>query len=286
MTLQQLMPLLVQKLNRFPKDVALRDVRWLAAGVLDLSRDRLILHMHDELTSEQESALIAAVEARMLHMPVAKILGRKMFWGRDFHVDQHVLDPRPETEVLIRSALDLGPQAKVLDLGTGSGAIAVTLALEWSEADVLATDLSADALIAAEKNRYLHGVADTVHLLQSDWYADVSGQFDLIVSNPPYIAAAEMDDLSFDVRNFDPRMALTDESDGLTCYRIICAGAGAHLKPGGWLMVEIGPTQAQAVQAMMADAGLDNLQIRTDLDGRDRVVLGQNPPNGAFFADN
>ena len=219
----------------------------------------------------------ADMDARKAGMPVSKIIGSRAFWTSEFYVNTDVLDPRPDTETLIETALSLGPQKRVLDLGTGSGAIAISLAKEWPRADVIATDISERALKVARRNVAALGVAGGVVLLESDWFDRVDGRFDLIVSNPPYIALDEMDGLSTEVAKFDPRIALTDEGDGLCCLRRIAAGAPLHLNAGGWLMVEIGPTQGAAVVALFDAAGFANSAVGQDLDGRDRVVLGQKP---------
>lgn len=259
-----------------------RDVQIILANHLEVDPGRIRLMLKDPLPekcrcTEFKRRYGEDIAARKNRKPVSKIIGKRAFWTSDFYVNYAVLDPRPDTETLIEAALGVGPCSRVLDLGTGSGAIAVTLALEWSAAQVIATDISEDALSVACKNTERLDVAGRVTLLNSNWFSNVHGTYDLIVSNPPYIALDEMAGLSAEVRDHDPRMALTDESDGLSCYRIIVAGAGEHLSSDGWLMVEIGPTQAQAVQDMFEGAGMVNIEIRTDLDGRDRAVLGQKP---------
>lgn len=276
MTLQDLMPALVHQLAEFPRADAVRDIRRLAAHVLEVSPDRMTLHMGDDVAADQEAQLHALIARRAAHEPVSKLIGQRAFWGRDFAVTPDVLDPRPETECLIEACLGAGPAVRVLDLGTGSGAIAVTLAAEWDAAAVTATDLSHAALDVARQNAVRHDVGERVEFVVSDWFDAVDGCYDLIVSNPPYIALAEMAGLAPEVRGHDPRMALTDEADGLTCYRIICYGAPAKMVSGGRLAVEIGPTQGDAVAQMMQAAGLVEIEIRPDLDGRNRVVLARN----------
>jgi release factor glutamine methyltransferase len=191
-------------------------------------------------------------------------------------VTPDVLDPRPETETLIAAALDV-PFADVLDLGTGSGAIVLTLLAERNDARARAVDLSPAALDVAQRNAQALGVDGRVAFVQSDWFAQVTGQYDLIVSNPPYIATSEVADLSPDVRDWEPRMALVpanDDGTGLAAYRLICAQAPRFLRAGGALMVEIGPTQGPDVAALFTAAGLQDVAILTDLDGRARVVRG------------
>ena len=218
------------------------------------------------------SAFEAAIAARAARQPVSQITGRRAFWAHDFRVTPDVLDPRPETEMLVEAALALAWD-NVLDLGTGSGAILVSLLAARPGARGTGTDLSPAALAVAQENAANTGVQ--ADFIESDWYGAVTGRFDLIVSNPPYIAASEMPGLAPEVRNWEPHLALTDGGDGLGAYRAICAGAPAHLAPGGNLLVEIGPTQGQAVAALMGAAGFSGLRILPDLDRRDRVVCGK-----------
>jgi len=260
------------KENGFPD--APRDTRRLMAACMDVPVDRLLLHSQDPIGDVTAAAFAAMVQLRLDHVPVSRIIGRRTFFGRAFTISNDVLDPRPETEVLIVQALS-SPFQTCLDLGTGSGAIAITLLAENPQARVLATDVSSDALHIAARNAQQIGVDARLSLLESDWFAQVDGTFDLIVSNPPYIAAEEMAELSRDVREHDPHIALTDHADGLTAYRKITAGAAAHLAPKGRLIVEIGPTQGRQVAQMFTDAGFADVQIIPDFDGRDRVVCGQ-----------
>lgn len=253
---------------------AARDARRIMAATLEVAPDRITLVAQDDLDTGAEAAFLASVQLRAEGHPVSHLVGGRMFYDRWFKVTPDVLDPRPETEELVAEALR-APFADVLDLGTGSGAIILTLLAEQPQAVGVATDLSEAALRVAADNAAALGVVDRVHFEVSDWYQAVAGQYDLIVSNPPYIAADEMAGLQPEVRLYEPRMALTDEADGLTAYRKITAGAPAHLRPGGRLMVEIGPTQAAAVSAMFAAAGLTEIRVIPDLDGRDRVVAGK-----------
>lgn len=253
-----------------------REARLLLAHALDVAPDRITLLAQDSLPAATLMDARALAARRGAGEPISHIIGRRAFYGRDFMVNAHVLDPRPETECLIAEALRK-PFTRFLDLGTGSGAIAVTLTAERPDSTGVATDLSEQALAVARQNAAALGVAARLAFVPSDWFAAVTGQFDLIVSNPPYIAAGEMAALQREVRLFEPRMALTDEGDGLGAYRLIIAGAHHHLAANGRLIVEIGPTQAKAVSAMMCAAGLVNIQIMRDLDGRDRVVIGDMP---------
>ncbi|WP_277871141.1 peptide chain release factor N(5)-glutamine methyltransferase [Thalassorhabdomicrobium marinisediminis] len=252
-----------------------RDARLLLAHVLDVPADRMTLILRDAVSAPQRDAFDALVARRAAGEPVSHLVGRRQFYGRWFEVTAQVLDPRPETETLIETALEVD-FTRVLDLGTGSGCILLTLLAERPDATGLGLDLSEAAVELATRNGGALGAHKRAAFAVSDWFERATGRFDLVVSNPPYIAAEEMPGLAVEL-SFEPRMALTDEGDGLSCYRRIAAGADAHLHPGGWLMVEIGPTQAQAVAGMFTAAGLGEVGIRQDLDGRDRVVLGRKP---------
>lgn len=253
-----------------------RDARMLLAHAAGIAPDRLTLHLADAADPKLAEDFARLIQRRAGRSPVSHLIGHRLFWGRSFLITPDVLDPRPETETLVEAALD-APFQRVLDLGLGSGCILISLLADRPEPMGVGVDLSAKALEVAAQNVAQHGLTPRAELRQGSWYEPVLGRFDLIVSNPPYIAAEEMADLSPEVRDHEPRMALTDEADGLTAYRAIAAGALAHLEPSGRLMVEIGPTQGQAVAQIFAAAGLTNPQIRQDLDGRDRVVMASAP---------
>ena len=253
-----------------------RDVRYLMAAALGISRDRLILQEPEALEPGPHSTFDRFVAARLGREPVSRILGVRAFYGREFKVTPYVLDPRPETETLIDLALD-EPFTSVLDLGTGSGCIALTLLAERSEATAIATDISQDALETAGANAVRLNVLGRVHFELSDWFQAVGGKFDLIVSNPPYIHPNELCELLPEVERCDPKIALTDSLDGLSAYRTIASNAMDHLVPGGRLLVEIGPTQAEAVSGYFRAAGLEDVRIHADLDGRDRVIASRAP---------
>lgn len=248
------------------------DALALMGHVLALPRHALREALAQPLPEEAAARFQAAVAARLNRQPVSQILGYRDFWKHRFHVTADTLDPRPETETLVAAALDL-PWRSVLDLGTGTGAILLSLLADRPGARGLGVDLSQAALDVARGNAAALGIA--AEFRRSDWFGAVEGGFDLIVSNPPYIAMDEMAALAPEVRDWEPQGALTDGGDGLGAYRAIATGAGAHLTPGGWLAVEIGPTQGAAVSALFAGAGLQSMQIRRDLDGRDRVVLAR-----------
>nr|WP_040885446.1 peptide chain release factor N(5)-glutamine methyltransferase [Maritimibacter alkaliphilus] len=258
-------------------DGAARDAQLLLAQVLRIEVMRLSLERDMQVSPADMLAYEDMLDRRIAREPVSKIIGRRQFWGRDFTVTRDVLDPRPETETLIAEALTGAPPSRILDLGTGSGILAITLLAEWREAFAVATDLSDPALKVAARNATLNGVDNRLTFLASDWFARVQGRFDLIVSNPPYIAADEMPSLAPEVLGFDPQMALTPGGDGLDPYRKIAAGALAHMDPGGRLLVEIGFRQGRAVSDIFAAAGLDDVRIHPDMDGRDRVIGARAP---------
>lgn len=249
-----------------------RDARALMAAALGISADRITLRLEECPPRAHLRRFDTFIEQRLAHMPVSRILARRLFWGREFIVSPHVLDPRPETEVLIAAALGEGPCRRILDLGTGSGVIGVTLLAEWKDAVAVATDISAEALEVADANAARAGVGQRMEKLRSDWYERVAGGFDLVVSNPPYVTLDEFGKLPPEVRLHDPVVSLTDGGDGLSAFRLITAGLTHHLKPGGRVLVELGPAQAAAVSDMFAGAGLDRIVVHQDLDGRDRVV--------------
>ncbi|MFA5663063.1 peptide chain release factor N(5)-glutamine methyltransferase [Castellaniella sp.] len=247
--------------------------------VLGVTRAWLIAHDLDPVTAAQVAQFEALQARRLAGEPMAYLLGVREFYGRDFAVGPAVLIPRPETEGLVECALQIVQrvhQPRILDLGTGSGAVAVTLALERPDADVLATDCSHEALAVA------HGNADRLGaqlgFLQGNWYDVELGSrcFDLIVSNPPYIPARDAHLHQGDLR-FEPGPALTDGADGLQALQVIVRGAGAYLCAQGALCVEHGWDQAAAVRAMMAAAGFTGVASQRDLAGIERITQGRWP---------
>ncbi|WP_308915311.1 peptide chain release factor N(5)-glutamine methyltransferase [Jannaschia sp. LMIT008] len=253
--------------------------RLAAAGVADPARDarRLLDHHAGRLFPDDAvpdpDGFAALVRARGERRPIAQIVGRRAFWRHDFAVTPDVLDPRPETEALVAAALDR-PWTTVLDLGTGSGCILCSLLAERDGTEGTGIDLSTDALAVARRNAAALDVAGRATFARSDWFDRVTGRFDLIVSNPPYVARDEMRDLAPELFH-EPRIALTDEGDGLSAYRVLSARAPAHLTPGGRLMVEVGASQGRIVADLFDRGGLTGIAIHPDLDGRDRVVEGR-----------
>jgi release factor glutamine methyltransferase len=258
---------------------AQRDARRLLAHSLGIAPDRVTLVAPEEMTVAAEAAFAAALAARAARQPVSQITGSRAFFGRSFHVTRDTLDPRPETERLVEIALER-PFVKMLDLGTGTGCVLLSCLGGMPFATGVGTDVSEAALAVASGNARVLGLAGRARFLKADWFSGISGKFDLITSNPPYIAAAEMAALAPEVRDWEPTVALTPGGDGLDAYRAIARGAGARLMPGGRIALEIGPAQAAAVSALLRAAGFAAPEIRQDLDGRDRVVLALWPADG------
>jgi release factor glutamine methyltransferase len=251
-----------------------RDARRLLAYALQIPQARLTLNLDKPVSVDAQARFDRVIEARTGRKPVSQIVGKRAFFGHDFIVTPDVLDPRPETEILVQLALDT-PANRILDLGTGSGAILLSVLGAREMATGLGTDISACALAVAARNAENLGVVDRADFAQGRWWSAVTGSFDLILSNPPYIAAHEMADLSPEVREHEPRIALTDGADGLSAYREILTHLFGFLSLSGTVILEIGPTQGHAVARMMTETGLTGVQIVKDLDNRDRVVMGQ-----------
>lgn len=248
----------------------------LMAHALDRPRTYLFSHGDDSLPEAQASTFKALLERRLSGEPLAYLTGSRAFWSLDLVVNPNVLIPRPETELLVEMALQhlpLDEKVKVADLGTGSGAIALALASERPLAVVIATDVSEAALETAQLNARRHGL-ERVKFMSSDWLAALEGQFDLIVSNPPYVA---VDDPHLDRGDcrFEPRGALTPGPDALSAYQQIITQARAHLVTGGWLMFEHGFDQAVAIRALLRTEGYGQIVSRADLQGHERVTLGR-----------
>ena len=275
MTIAELVRQTAEALRGAGIESAARDARALVALAVGEAPGRLTLRMGEPAGHDAVQVLGDIMPDRLARKPLSHITRRRAFWRHDFIVGPDVLDPRPETETLVSAALG-GAFTRVLDLGTGSGCILLSLLTERPRARGLGTDLSEAALAVARRNAALLGLEERVEWCLSDWFAAVEGRFDLIVSNPPYIAADEMARLAPELSH-EPRMALTDEGDGLSAYRALAAGAGAHLRPGGRLLVEIGWRQADAVAAMFARTGFAEVAVLADIDGRDRVVCAQWP---------
>jgi release factor glutamine methyltransferase len=247
--------------------------RILLCHALGMTRVGLITQSERALTEAEAAALASLVQRRVDGEPIAYIVGQREFYGLDFKVSDAVLIPRPDTELLVELALErLAVGGRALDMGTGSGAIAVALAHTRRDARVTALDLSEAALEVARANAAANGAA--VRFLRSDWFAALDGEtFDVIASNPPYIAAGDEHLAQGDLR-FEPVGALTDHADGLAALRVIVAGARGHLAAHGWLLLEHGYDQAAQVRALLDAHGFGQVQSWRDLAGIERVSGG------------
>lgn len=263
----------VKSLQKAGVDDAATDARILLADAVGIARDRLTLILPDEMTPEMIARFDRHVAARCQRQPVSQIIGRRAFYGRNFIVSPDVLDPRPETELLVQAAL-AQPFKTVLDLGSGSGCILLSLLAENKMATGQGVDCSKPSLKIASKNAAQLNLMKRCKFSHSNWFEGITARFDLIVSNPPYITAKEMQTLAPETRDWEPEMALTSGGDGLQAYRIITATAAKHLNADGRLIVEIGQAQADAVCALFKGAGFDGITSLQDMDGRDRVILG------------
>jgi len=256
-----------------------RDAATLLALAAGLSRERLHAHPDRVIDAAARARFLALVARRAAREPLQQITGSQEFWSLEFRVTPEVLIPRPETEHLIEALqrLPLPPEPVVVDLGTGSGCLAVVVARLLPAARLIATDISTAALEVARDNAARHGVADRIVFLAGDLFAALEGRglegvVDLLISNPPYIPEAHLAGLAPEVRDHEPRQALTPGPDGLAIHRRIAAGAGRFLRPGGRLLAEIGHDQEAAARALYAGNGLAVEAIHPDLAGIARIV--------------
>jgi release factor glutamine methyltransferase len=234
-------------------------------------------------TPEIVARFDALIARRAAHEPIAYILGRREFYSIEFEVTPDVLIPRPQTETVVDAARDFiasRPQARVLDIGTGPGAIAIAVAANAPGVNVVATDISAAALVVARRNAGRNRVSNRIRFARADIFEPLDGEpalgrFDLIISNPPYIVDDQVAALGVDVREFEPQMALRGGRDGLDFFKQIAAGARSHLEPGGLLMLEVGAGQDSAVVEILTKAGMHPSAVINDLDGIARVVTAR-----------
>jgi release factor glutamine methyltransferase len=255
------------------------DARLLIAEALDIGRTELMVNGDRAITADQVKKIDALAQRRLAHEPVARILGRKEFWSLPLQVSGAVLVPRPDTETIVEAALDFVVRGglrteplRILDIGTGSGALLLALLSELTQARGTATDISAAALAVARANAEHLNLASRCTFIECNIAEGVPGPFDLIVSNPPYIAHADIAMLEPEVRDYDPALALDGGRDGLDVYRAIARDARRLLAPGGRLIVELGAGQEPAVRALFTQAGLTVTGVRNDLSGIPRAL--------------
>ena len=257
------------------------DARLLVQGLLEITHEELLLNKEKILAPTEEAVLRKGLSRRLQHEPVSRIVGVRGFWKSDFKITSQTLDPRPDSETLIEAALHWVPEAKnekvrVLDLGTGSGCLLLSLLQEWPQAVGIGIDLNAGAIRAAVANERLLGLQKRVAFQAIDW-ADYKpkGRCDVLISNPPYIAESERGDLSPEVLDYDPHEALFAGADGLDAYRTLAKLAPQWLRPGGMAFSEIGYKQAEAVKELLEAHGQTVLETRQDLAGHDRVIVAR-----------
>lgn len=261
------------------------EARILVSGLLDLEPAAVISRGRSPVSAEDVARIRAAAERRLAGVPVYRILGWREFYGLKLRLSKGTLEPRPDTEVLVDATLPLlheiigcGRKPRLLDMGTGTGAICLALLHECLEASGVGTDISEDALATAKANADLNGLGSRFEALQSDWFSQVRGRFDVIVSNPPYIPSADIAGLDREVREHDPLAALDGGVDGLDPYRIIANQADQYLAEDGFVGVEFGWDQMAAVQAIFEEAGFVVRQAIRDYGGRDRaLIFARNP---------
>jgi len=264
-----------QMLTRAGTENPSLDVRLLLEKASRKSAADLIVCDRDVVPEAVQTQFHELLGYRLAHEPIAYILGEKAFWSLDFKVDENVLIPRPETEGLVERALTLIstiPKPHILDIGTGSGAVLISLLHERKTATGLAADISPDALEIARANAERHNMRDRCQFTRSDYLKNVTGKFDIVVSNPPYIDSAALEKLAPDVELYEPELALHGGEDGLTAYRAITSGVKDVLKPGGHLVFEIGFDQKTPVCTLLGQAGATDIVCRQDLAGLDRIV--------------
>jgi release factor glutamine methyltransferase len=262
-------------------DRARQDAETLLLHVLGKFRVWFLAHSEEELPDAEVGRYKDLINRRYRGEPIQYIIGETEFYGLPFRVTPDVLIPRPETELLVEKIIHLGPlyrKPRLVDVGTGSGAIAIAFAHDWSHAAVTAIDISASALALARRNAELIGFADCIRFLQGDLLAPVAQeQFEIIVSNPPYVPSTDRDALAVEVRDHEPALALFAGPDGLDIYRRLIPQAFACLVPGGFLVLEIGYGQSESIAELLAASGFSQIEFIPDLRSIPRVACAQRP---------
>ncbi len=267
-------------------ETARLDASLLLAHVLDISREQVLLELGRELNPEEAGKFNQLIERRLKNEPVAYITGKKEFWSLDFLVTRDTLIPRPDSETLVEAALRraenianerAGPRKLtdigILDIGTGTGCLLIALLKELPLAHGIGADISGPALLVAEHNAEKHGVSGRVQFVKSNWCESVEGTFDLILSNPPYIAEGDFIHLTKDITGYEPYSALVSGPDGMDSYRAISRELPGRLNAGGYALLEVGQGQARKVAGIVEESGLTIDEIRNDLAGIPRCVI-------------
>jgi release factor glutamine methyltransferase len=287
MTMERAFAAAARAFSQAGVEMPVLDARLLVCRATGLTHEAFVAQSARPLEAEAAARLEEYVARRLRREPVSRIMGEREFYGRRFLLDASALDPRPDTETLIETALGLVDangwrqrKLKLLDLGTGTGCVLLTLLAELPYAEGIATDLSQAALALASANAHRLGVEARAAFIATDWLDGVRGTFDLMLSNPPYIPAGKIAGLSPEVAGYDPRLALDGGADGLDPYRRIAAGALERLHPEGSLIVEIGAGQGESVSALFREGGLaaGDEAVRRDLAGRPRCVVARRVP--------
>ncbi len=273
----------VRTLQTAQIETASLDARLLLQHVLGISRERWIAAPDLKMNMEQAARYEALIARRALREPVAHLRGMREFWGMEFTVTNATLDPRPDTETVVEAVLtrmhNRNAPLSILDLGTGTGCLLLSLLTEFPEARGTGIDLSREALLVAQENALRLGLRSRAQFKHGNWCAELAGPFDIIVSNPPYIPSATISTLAPEVAQFEPRLALDGGADGLDCYRTIISSLPAMLAPGGLAAFEVGAGQLQQVASIAEANGLQPEGIRKDLQGIPRCILIKHSPS-------
>ena len=275
---------LVKTLKASGIDSPVADARLLVQHALNISHEDLLMQSDRIITADEQGRIDALAVRRMAREPISRIIGVRAFWKADFIVTPATLDPRADSETLIEGALahvqpGKGEDAlRVLDLGTGTGCLLISLLQEWPNSKGVGLDISPDAAEVAKRNAEAIGVSSRTHIDAMNWESYTpDALFDVVISNPPYIDHSEAEGLAPEVINHDPHVALFATGNGLDAYRSILAHLDSWLKPGGWLILETGYQQAEQVAQLVSNAALKVVEIRKDLGGHPRVVMAQKP---------
>jgi len=279
MTVREILNEATRELETAGMETARLDAEVLLAFCLNCDRLEFLKNPDMQISKSQLAVFNKLVSRRLKWEPVAYITGRKEFWSFTLEVNKGVLIPRPDTEIILEEALAVGKNIiapRIADIGTGSGAIALALAKELPEPKITATDISPAALKIAKKNARNLKLGKNIEFLKGDLFAPVKGFFDIIVSNPPYISAAEYEELPRGVKDFEPKIALLAGQTGVEFYEKLIYQSKNHLKKDGWLLMEIGAPQAEKIRDIMQEcAFFEDIDVRRDYAGHDRVIKGR-----------